>query len=72
LTSATTSAANDRGRPDRARSSSPGSPASKNRLRHILTMPTCTSRRSAILVFGSPSAANNTIFARTTVANDAV
>jgi hypothetical protein len=38
----------------------------------MLTTSTCTSSRSAILVFCSPSAANNTILDRTTVANDAV
>src|SRR4051794_29059837 len=45
LTSATTSAGNERGRPDRLRSFSPTSPSAQYRLRHLLTTPTSTSSR---------------------------
>jgi hypothetical protein len=72
LTSATARGGNDRGRPARARSRSPASPCSQNRLRQRDTTSTCTSSRSAITTLGSPSSANSTIFARTTSACGAV
>jgi hypothetical protein len=66
LTPATTGAGNDRGRPERGRSSSPARPASQNRLRHRLTTVTSASSRCAITVLRSPSAARSTILARST------
>jgi hypothetical protein len=72
LTSATTGAGNNRDRPDRGRSSSPSSPASANRFRHLLTTLTCTSSRCAIAMLASSSAASSTTLARITAAYGAV
>ncbi len=72
LTSATTSAGNGRGRPDRARSPNPWRRWSWNRLRQRDTTSTHTSSRAAITVFGWSSPASSTIFARTTSACDEV
>lgn len=68
LTSATTVAAKQRGRPERARSRSPASPCRQNLLRHRATTSACTSIRSAITALVRPSAASSTIFARMTCA----
>jgi hypothetical protein len=54
------------GRPPRGCDSRPGSRARANRLRHLLTIWRGVSRRAAIMSLERPSAANNTIFARTT------
>lgn len=66
LTSATTSAGNERGRPDRGRSANPSIPSSWKRRRHRDTTSTCTPNPSAMATLVQPSAANNTILARTT------
>jgi hypothetical protein len=47
-------------------------PSSKNRLRHLITVFNATSNRSAMLTFSSPSAAANTMQARTTMRRSAV
>jgi hypothetical protein len=47
-------------------------PSSKNRLRHLITVCNATSSRSAMLTFSSPSAAANTMRARTTIRRSAV
>jgi len=46
-------------------------PSSKNRLRHLITVCNDTSSRSAMLTFSSPSAAANTMHARTTMRRSA-
>jgi hypothetical protein len=47
-------------------------PSSKKRLRHLMTVCGATPSRSAMLRFSSPSAAANTIRARTTIRRSAV
>jgi hypothetical protein len=66
LTSATTAAANTRGRPGRGRSRRPAYPWVQNRLRHLRTVLGVTPTRRAISALGSPAAASSTILARTT------
>src|SRR4029450_4451232 len=66
LTSATTTAANTRGRPERGRSRKPGYPWVQNRWRHLRTVLGATPTRRAISALGSPAAASSTILARTT------
>ena len=66
FTSATTVAANARGRPGRGRSRSPSRPCSQNRRRHLRTVSSVTPRPRAIAAFAAPSAAANTIRARST------
>lgn len=72
LTSATTKGGNTRRRPERFRSVKPAMPSSKKRLRQVITVLTATPRRCAITAFSSPSAAANTIRARTTIRRSAV
>jgi hypothetical protein len=57
LTSATTAAANTRGRPERGRSRKPAYPWVQNRLRHLRTVLGVTPTRRAISVLGRPAAA---------------
>ena len=66
LTSATTAAANTRGRPGRGRSRRPAYPWVQNRLRHLRTVLGATPTRRAISALGRPAAASSTILARTT------
>ena len=63
---ATAAAANTRGRPDRGRSTRPASRCSQNRFRHRDTTSICTPTSAAMSTFAQPSAASNTIRARTT------
>src|SRR6202165_4495946 len=53
-----------RGRPGRGSSSKPSQRASRNRLRHLVIVPRSTPSRAAKSVFEPPSAAANTISAR--------
>lgn len=46
-------------------------PSSQNRLRHLITVFNATSSRSAMLTLSSPSAAANTMRARTTMRRSA-
>ena len=55
FTSATWTALNRRGRPDRGRSVRPASRCWQNRRRHFRTVSTCTPRSAAIPVFDTPS-----------------
>jgi len=64
LTSATTRAANLRGRPGRGASASPSMPLSQYRRRHLRAVSSQTPARTAIALFGRPSAAISTIRAR--------
>jgi hypothetical protein len=66
VTSATTTAANTRGRPGRGRSRRPPYPCVQNRLRHLRTVLGATPTRRAISAMGSPAATSSTILARTT------
>jgi hypothetical protein len=66
LTSATTAAANARGRPGRGRSRRPAHPSVQNRLCHLRTVLGVTPTRRAISAVGRPAAAPSTILARTT------
>ena len=47
-------------------------PSSKNRLRHLITVFSATSKRVAIAAFSVPSAAASTILARNTTRRSAV
>jgi hypothetical protein len=71
FTPATTSDPNVRGRPDRGRSFNPSKPCSQKRFRHREATSTQTPTLSAISMLRAPSAAINTIRARTTTACDA-
>jgi hypothetical protein len=53
-----------RGRPERGSSSSPANPRAAYRSRHPITVGRDTPNLTAIAVFDTPSAANNTIRAR--------
>ena len=66
FTSATTEAANARGRPVRGKSRTPSRPCSQKRRRHLRTVSTVTARSRAIAAFAAPSAAASTIRARST------
>jgi hypothetical protein len=66
LTSATTTGANRRGRPLRGRSVRPSTPCWQNRRRHLRTVSRPTPNLRAIAALAAPSAAANTILARST------
>jgi len=72
LTWTTTLGEKRAGRPPRGCDSRSGSRAKANRLRHLLTIWRGVSRRAAIMSLQRPSAASNTIFARTTSQYDDV
>jgi hypothetical protein len=67
LTCAVCTAVNRRGRPGRGASASPSSRRRQNRARHFRTVSTCTPWSAAIAVLAAPSAAANTIRARSAI-----
>ena len=66
LTWAMVTASKTRGRPERGRSARPSRPRPANRDRHLRTVSTVIPSRRAITALGCPSAAANTIRARST------